>query len=55
MWEQRHYPLMMKSFYRKGFDKCILCGKCARVCHEVQGEGLSIYQGLILNFFLTAV
>jgi formate dehydrogenase major subunit len=27
------------KFYRIDSDKCILCGKCVRVCHELQGTG----------------
>lgn len=26
-------------FIRRDMNKCILCGKCVRVCHEIQGVG----------------
>ncbi len=30
-------------FYERDMNKCILCGKCARVCHEINGAGAIDY------------
>jgi predicted molibdopterin-dependent oxidoreductase YjgC len=38
--EQRRYTIDEGNpFIERDMEKCILCGKCVRVCHEVQGVG----------------
>jgi predicted molibdopterin-dependent oxidoreductase YjgC len=35
--EKHHYPLRAANpFYERDYNKCILCGRCVTVCHEVQ-------------------
>ncbi len=34
-----HQKDVSNKFYILDRDKCILCGKCVRVCHELQGTG----------------
>lgn len=34
-----HHKDESNKFYTINRDKCILCGKCVRVCHELQGTG----------------
>ena len=29
----------MNPFIERDMEKCILCGKCVRVCDEIQGVG----------------
>lgn len=39
--ERHHYPLEEDNpFIIRDMNKCILCGKCVRVCTEVQGKGV---------------
>jgi len=35
--ERRHYPDFSSHSIVRNPDKCILCGRCVRVCEEVQG------------------
>ena len=36
--ERRHYDMTDKNpFIKREMEKCILCGKCVRVCDEIQG------------------
>lgn len=42
--EMKDYPLEDSNpFYERDMNKCILCGKCARVCFEVNGAGAIDY------------
>ena len=35
--EKHEYPLRaVNPFYERDYNKCILCGRCVTVCHEVQ-------------------
>jgi predicted molibdopterin-dependent oxidoreductase YjgC len=35
--DQHHYPLRATNpFYERDYNKCILCGRCVTVCHEIQ-------------------
>ncbi len=35
--ERHHYPLRAANpFYERDYNKCILCGRCVTVCHEIQ-------------------
>jgi formate dehydrogenase alpha subunit len=35
--ERHSYPVRNKNpFYERDYNKCILCGRCVTVCHEVQ-------------------
>jgi predicted molibdopterin-dependent oxidoreductase YjgC len=35
--ERHNYPLRAANpFYERDYNKCILCGRCVTVCHEVQ-------------------
>ncbi|MCX8023413.1 MAG: 2Fe-2S iron-sulfur cluster-binding protein, partial [Syntrophorhabdaceae bacterium] len=35
--EQHNYPVRSSNpFYERDYNKCILCGRCVTVCHEVQ-------------------
>ena len=35
--ETHHYPLRFSNpFFERDYNKCILCGRCVTVCHEVQ-------------------
>ncbi len=42
--ERRRYTVDEGNpFIERDMEKCILCGKCVRVCHEVQGVGAIDY------------
>lgn len=42
--EVKELPLEESNpFYTRDMNKCILCGKCSRVCHEVNGAGAIDY------------
>jgi NADP-reducing hydrogenase subunit HndD len=35
--EKHHYPVRASNpFYERDYNKCILCGRCVTVCHEIQ-------------------
>ena len=35
--DQHHYPIRAANpFYERDYNKCILCGRCVTVCHEIQ-------------------
>ena len=37
MGEKHDYPLRSANpFYERDYNKCILCGRCVTVCHEMQ-------------------
>jgi predicted molibdopterin-dependent oxidoreductase YjgC len=39
--EAHHYePLVDNPLIERDYDKCILCGRCIRICREVQGIGV---------------
>ena len=39
--EKHHYPIEDENpFIVRDMNKCILCGKCVRVCEEVQGRSI---------------
>jgi NADH dehydrogenase/NADH:ubiquinone oxidoreductase subunit G len=47
--EKRSYAIDDSNpFYERDLERCILCGKCVRVCDEVQGRGAIYfaYRGL---------
>jgi predicted molibdopterin-dependent oxidoreductase YjgC len=36
-WEKHNYSVRSSNpFYERDYNKCILCGRCVTVCHEVQ-------------------
>ncbi len=42
--EKREFSIDEENpFYLRDYNKCIYCGKCVRVCHEVQGAGAIDY------------
>ncbi len=39
--EQHHYEVLADNpLIERDYDKCILCGRCIRICREVQGVGV---------------
>ncbi len=39
--EQHHYDLLEDNpLIERDYDKCVLCGRCIRICREVQGVGV---------------
>lgn len=39
--EQHHYDLLQDNpLIERDYDKCVLCGRCIRICREVQGVGV---------------
>lgn len=39
--EQHHYPVLADNpLIERDYNKCILCGRCIRICREVQGVGV---------------
>jgi predicted molibdopterin-dependent oxidoreductase YjgC len=39
--EQHHYDILEDNpLIERDYDKCILCGRCIRICREVQGVGV---------------
>ena len=39
--EQHHYePLTDNPLIERDYNKCVLCGRCIRICREVQGVGV---------------
>jgi len=50
-------PLIDSSnpFFVRDSSKCILCGKCVRVCHEIQGLGaLEVFNDGLLSKIITS-
>ncbi|UNC90830.1 formate dehydrogenase subunit alpha [Candidatus Contubernalis alkaliaceticus] len=42
--EKKNLPRETSNpFYERDMNKCILCGKCARICHEINGAGAIDY------------
>jgi predicted molibdopterin-dependent oxidoreductase YjgC len=47
--QKRSYPIDDSNpFYERNLERCILCGKCVRVCDEIQGRNsiYYVYRGL---------
>lgn len=39
--EEHEYPILRDNpFITRDYNKCILCGRCIRICREVQGVGV---------------
>ncbi len=39
--EQHHYDVLEDNpLIERDYDKCVLCGRCIRICREVQGVGV---------------
>ena len=39
--EEHDYPLHCEnSFITRDYNKCVMCGRCIRICREVQGVGV---------------
>jgi len=39
--ERHHYQLLADNpLIERDYDKCVLCGRCIRICREVQGVGV---------------
>ncbi|MDM7934894.1 MAG: 2Fe-2S iron-sulfur cluster-binding protein [Methanothrix sp.] len=36
----RNMPVLREPFFDRDYNLCILCGRCARTCSEVRGEGI---------------
>ena len=36
----RDMPVLREPFFDRNYNLCILCGRCARTCAEVRGEGV---------------
>ncbi len=36
----RNMPVLREPFFDRDYNLCILCGRCARTCAEVRGEGV---------------
>lgn len=36
----RNLPVLREPFFDRDYNLCILCGRCARMCAEVRGEGI---------------
>jgi predicted molibdopterin-dependent oxidoreductase YjgC len=39
--EQHHFDVLTENpLIQRDYDKCVLCGRCIRICREVQGVGV---------------